>query len=143
MTKTLAEFHQKFRLDELTIHETAYWVWSVRPIHCTLGAGVLSLKRFCTRFGDITPEESTDLQVMTKHIETRLTAVFGAEKFNYLMLMNVDDHLHCHALPRYSQAKHFGGMEWVDSAWLKPPATQEYADRAELPVLLEIRDRLK
>jgi len=143
MTKTLAEFRDKFRLDELTVYETKHWVWSVRPVHSTLGAGVLSLKRFCTRFGDITPEESTDLQVMTKHIETKLTSIFGAEKFNYMMLMMVDDHVHFHVLPRYSQMKQFGGMEWVDSGWPKPPAMQDYADRATLPVLIEIRDALK
>jgi diadenosine tetraphosphate (Ap4A) HIT family hydrolase len=143
VTKTLPEFRQKFRLDELTVHETAHWVWSVRLIYCTLGAGVLSLKRFCPRFGEITCEEAADLQVMTKHIESRLVVAFGAEKFNYLMLMMVDDHLHCHVLPRYSQPQQFGGLEWVDSVWPKPPATQDYAERAGLGVLADIRDRLK
>lgn len=143
MTKTLAEFREKFRLNELTIHETAHWVWSVRPVHCTLGAGVLSLKRFCPRFGDMNREEAADLQVMTQHIEARLTDTFKAEKFNYLMLMMVDDHLHFHVLPRYSQPQQFGGLDWVDSAWPKPPATQGYAERVGLAVLGEIRDKLK
>lgn len=143
MSATLEEFRAKFRLDDLTVHQTDHWTWSVRPVHSTLGAGILSLNRFCPSFSEATEAEFTDLRVMVRHIERTLQAAFSPQKMNYIMLMMVDRHLHFHVLPRYSETKQFGGLEWVDSGWPKPPALGDYEDRANNPVLAEIREKLR
>lgn len=143
MSATLNEFCQKFRTAELTIHRTDHWTWSVRPVHSTLGAGILSLNRFCPSFGEISQPEATDLGTMVRHIENALQVAFSPQKMNYIMLMMVDRHLHFHVLPRYSQPKDFGGLQWIDSGWPKPPSLGDYEDRAASPVLLDVRDKLK
>ncbi|MFF3242264.1 HIT family protein [Streptomyces sp. NPDC002870] len=144
MTSTnLAEFRAKFRLDELTIHSTEHWTWSVRPVHSTLGSGILSLNRYADSFAAITPEEGADLTAMTRHIESKLKSVFGPQKMNYIMLMMVDSHLHFHVLPRYATEQQFAGLGWSDSGWPTPPALTDNADRADSPALVEVRDALK
>ncbi|KUM73767.1 HIT family protein [Streptomyces griseorubiginosus] len=142
-SSNLPEFRAKFRLDELTIHSTEYWTWSVRPVHSTLGSGILSLNRFADSFSGITPEEGADLATMTRHIESKLADAFQPQKMNYVMLMMVDTHLHFHVLPRYDTEKQFADLKWVDSNWPTPPALADNADRAESPALLTIRDALK
>ena len=143
MSNTLEEFVAKFRSDELSILRNAHWNWSVRPVHSTLGAGVLSLNRFCTSFAEITPEEGASLAAIVKELDGRLKAVFAPQKMNYMMLMMVDVHLHFHVLPRYAEPKEFGGLTWTDSGWPALPAMGDYADRASDPALLLIRDALK
>lgn len=143
MSATLEEFRAKFRVEDLMIHSTEHWKWSVRPVHSTLGSGILSLSRFCPSFSEATQAEFADLGVMVGHIEQVLKLAFSPEKMNYIMLMMVDRHLHFHVLPRYSQAKHFGEMEWIDSGWPKPPALGDYEDRSNSPALLDIRDKLR
>jgi diadenosine tetraphosphate (Ap4A) HIT family hydrolase len=144
MTATLEEFRTKFKLDTLTILRLSHWTWSVRPTHSTLGAGVLSLNRFCTSFGDMTPDEAAELSELTRKVETGLRTVFQAEKFNYLMLMMVDAHLHCHVFPRYQSVRHFGGIAWQDTAvWPGPPAMKEGEAYQDSPILTDIRDALR
>jgi len=143
MSKTLAEFSEKFRVPDLTILKLDYWTWSVRPVHSTIGAGVLSLNRFCTNFGAITPDEAAELATMTREIERRLTVAFTPDKYNYIMLMMVDVHLHFHVIPRYSQPREFGGVTWKDSGWPALPALGEGAAFQQDAVLTAIRDVLR
>lgn len=143
MSATLEEFKAKFRLEDLIIHRTDHWTWSVRPVHSTLGAGILSLNRFCRAFSEATDAEFADLALMVRHIEQVLQTAFSPQKMNYIMLMMVDQHLHFHVLPRYSDPKQFGGLDWIDSGWPKPPALGDYEDRANNSVLVEIRDKLR
>ncbi len=143
MSATLEEFRAKFRLDELTILRTEHWTWSTRPVHSTLGSGILSLNRFCTSLGQITPEEGRDLALICSKIEKALEVTFNPQKMNYIMLMMVDRPVHFHVLPRYADKKAFAGVEWVDSGWPKPPALGDYEDRASSPALGQVRDALR
>jgi diadenosine tetraphosphate (Ap4A) HIT family hydrolase len=139
----LAEFDEKFRVADLLIATSEHWRWSVRPVHSTLGAGVLSLTRFCSRFGDITSEESADLGNMTTLIEDALQAAFQPAKMNYIMLMMVDPHLHFHVLPRYDSVKEFADLAWEDKGWPGPPDLGAYTDRSDSDSLISIRDTLQ
>ncbi|MDD7938079.1 HIT domain-containing protein [Actinomycetospora lutea] len=143
VSSTLEEFNSKFRVEELLILDSGLWRWSIRPVHSTLGAGVLSLSRFATSFADMTDDEAQDLAQTVKSVEAALRATFSPQKMNYVMLMMVDDHLHFHVLPRYAETKQFGGLEWVDSGWPGPPGMGDYSDRSEDKVLFDIRDHLK
>jgi diadenosine tetraphosphate (Ap4A) HIT family hydrolase len=122
MSTTFADFRSKFRVDELTIHQTEFWTWSVRPVHPTLGAGILSLSRLCPSFADLTQAEYADLGVIVPFLDKRLQEVFSPQKMNYLMLMMVDHHVHFHVIPRYDAPQQFGGFEWVDSGWPSHPS---------------------
>jgi len=143
MSNTLEEFQVKFRLSELTLHVADHWTWSLRPVPTTLGAGILSLNRFCTSFADLSSDEAISLGATVKHIDKRLAQVFAPDRMNYLMLMMVDRHLHFHVLPRYGSERPFGGLLWQDREWPAAPALGNNAELAQSPVLLEIRDALR
>ena len=81
---TNVEFRNKFRLSELTIHETQFWVWSLRPQQVTLGAGVLSLKRDCAEFSRVYPQEFCDLSAIVRVVEYSLKDTLNY-MINYLI----------------------------------------------------------
>ena len=143
MVEPFVEFQTKFRIDELTILRTKYWTWSVRPVPCTLGAGIISLNRFCKSFAEVNDEEHVDLGNLIRKIESKLTTTFTPDKYNYLMLMMVDEHVHFHALPRYSSTQLFNSLEWIDSGWPKLPNLGDYSDRSDSLTLRQIRSILE
>jgi diadenosine tetraphosphate (Ap4A) HIT family hydrolase len=143
MDSGLTEFRAKFRVDELLIERFEHWIWSLRPVHCTLGAGVLSLSRGCIAFGKTTRNETAELAQVVNTVEQKLGRVFKAEKFNYLMLMMVDSHLHFHVIPRYSSVTEFGGITWKDAGWPTAPIINDGIQHMDSPVLAKIVEMLR
>lgn len=141
MTENFKNFNEKFKVDELLIVQTDYWRWSLRPAQCTLGAGILSLKRPAEAMSELTPEEGADLIAITKIIESTLKKAFNMEKMNYIMLMMVDYHIHYHVIPRYSKDLIFENVTFKDLGWPKPPVLD--AEVPSMVVLQAIRDHLK
>ena len=121
MPQTLAEFRDKFRVEELSLFRTQGWTVSLRPGACTLGACVISANRFHASLGGIDAAEAAALVEAVAWFERRARAAFGADKFNHLALMMVDAHLHFHALPRYAATRDFAGLTWHDVGWPKLP----------------------
>jgi len=138
MHQNFSDFQTKFKTQEFNIYQSDHWVWSLRPVHSTLGAGVLSLKRYCEKMSDMTLAESEDLGRITKIIEASLMKSFSYDRINYLMLMMVDPHLHFHVFPRYNSERFFGDIGFVDSGWPKLPELT--APSVETTVLHEIKD---
>ena len=141
MSKNFENFNEKFIINDLIILETEYWRWSVRPIQCTAGAGVLSLKRAAETMSELTEKEGADLINITKIIESTLKKAFHAEKMNYIMLMMVDFHVHYHVVPRYSSDIVFAEHVFKDLGWPKPPVLD--ANPVNKDTLIAIRDYLK
>jgi diadenosine tetraphosphate (Ap4A) HIT family hydrolase len=121
MPQTPAEFRDKFWVEENLLHRNDGWTVSLRPGACTLGACVISANRSHTSLADVDAGEAAALVAAVGWFETRARAAFGADKFNYLALMMVDDHLHFHALPRYAEARELGGSSWTDPGWPGQP----------------------
>ena len=141
MSENFNNFNKKFQVDDLLIYQTDYWRWSLRPAQCTLGAGILSLKRPAETMSDLTAEEGADLISITKTIESTLKQAFAMEKMNYIMLMMVDYHIHYHVIPRYSHDLAFADKSFKDLGWPKPPILD--AEVPDISVLVQIRDHLK
>ena len=141
MNQNLVDFRKKFHIPEYNIYETDYWIWSLRPTHCTLGAGILSTKEHHERFSDITIQESQDLQRIVKTIENTLKRVFNQDKMNYLMLMMVDFHVHFHVIPRYGRDINFAGINWADGGW--PALPKLDAPPIDEKILFEIIREIK
>ena len=139
----LEAFRTQFQLEPLTVWTTAHWCISVRPVPATLGALVISARREVTSLAELTPDEGADLTVAIGWVETKLRQHFQAEKFNYLALMMVDPLVHFHVIPRYSQPRQFGGLEWLDAGWPKPPELGAYAERKNHPALHELVQLLR
>ena len=141
MSTNFDNFNEKFKVDDLLIVQTDYWRWSVRHIQCTLGAGILSLKRPAEAMSDLNAEEGADLIKITKIIEAALKKSFKAEKMNYIMLMMVDYHIHYHVIPRYSMDIQFANHTFKDLGWPKPPVLD--GDAVNFETLSTIRDFIK
>ncbi len=141
MSKTMNDFKNKFRTQELLLYETQYWRWSLRPIQTTLGAGVLSLKRECPVLSELNQEEFSDLNNIVKVIEKALKATFHYDIMNYLMLMMVDKQVHYHVIPRYEKTMDFAGISWKDSGW--PGVPNLTGDETQVQVLNEIKNEIK
>lgn len=117
LSKGMDGFRNKFKIKELEIYETKYWIWSLRPHQATLGSGILSLKRECATFGELMLEEFSDLNNIIKVIEPTLKKSFSYDIMNYLMLMMVDKQVHYHLIPRYANQIELFDAIWKDNAW--------------------------
>jgi diadenosine tetraphosphate (Ap4A) HIT family hydrolase len=133
------DFFEKFRVEELKIYETEFWVWSLRPVQATLGAGVLSTRRRHARLSDLDEAEFSDMHSIIKTIEGTLDQAFDIDGLNYLMLMMVDKHVHYHVLPRYADTVSFGSALFPDSGWPGPPVLNvEATATQELDAILSL-----
>jgi len=137
MSRLMEEFKNKFKIEELLIYETKHWIWSLRPVQATLGAGVLSLKRECLTFGEVNQEEFTDLYNVIKVIESTLKKTFNYDIMNYLMLMMVDKQVHYHVIPRYESTIDFAGTLWEDTCW--PGVPNLAGEETEIKALEDIK----
>ncbi len=108
---------EKFGGKDTLIHDYSYWSLQVRPAQATLGALILLAHGPAVRFGDLDAAAHAELTHVTRDIETRIGDVFSPEKYNYLMLMMVDPHVHFHVLPRYGATQIFSDIEFPDSGW--------------------------
>ncbi len=117
----LEKFRAKFRIPAFTIREYDHWVWSLRPLAATLGAGVISARHYKPHFSDMSATECAELSTVVKEVESRLKAAFQYDKINYLMLMMNDPHVHMHVIPRYATPRDFADSTWTDDNWPKPP----------------------
>lgn len=141
MSELMSDFKNKFKIQKLTIYETDYWVWSLRPHQATLGASILSLKRECATFAELRAEEFADLGNMIKVIEPTLKNIFHYDIMNYLMLMMVDKQVHYHVIPRYENQVELFGNNWKDNYW---PGVPNLAGEAlDINKLVDICSNIK
>ncbi len=141
MSSFMDEFKNKFKTEELMIYETEHWIWSLRPVQATLGAGVLSLKRECPVFSELNQEEFSDLNNIIKVIEKTLKQTFNYDIMNYLMLMMMDKQVHYHIIPRYERTIDFAGTSWKDSGW--PGVPNLAGNELDMYELHEIQNVIK
>jgi len=140
MSENFDNFQKKFKIPDLNIYQSHYWVWSVRPTHSTVGSSVLSLRRPAEKFSDITKEESIDFGSMIGIIEKTLKQSFNYDRMNYLMLMMVDFQVHFHVIPRYSHSIDFAGTTWIDKGW--PALPDLTAPTYDNKILIQIKEKL-
>ena len=112
---------EAFGWPDSLVREYEHWVVLVRPGQVTLGSLVLAAKSDATAYGALSPEAFAEQGEIVPAIERALRAFVRYEKINYLMLMMVDPNPHFHVLPRYSEARRWGGLEFPDAGWPKAP----------------------
>lgn len=111
----------KFGYPDTLIAEYDHWLVLLRPAQPTAGSLVLAAKSDATAFGALDPAAYTELGKVTAAIEAALKEAVQYERINYLMLMMVDPHVHCHVIPRYERLRMLGGIGIEDSGWPGPP----------------------
>jgi diadenosine tetraphosphate (Ap4A) HIT family hydrolase len=111
----------KFGFPKTLIGQLEHWVVLLRPAQVTLGSLVLAAKSNATAYSQLPPEAFAEQAVAVARIERALTAFCAYERINYLMLMMVDPNVHFHVIPRYSEPRTWGGIEFADAGWPGPP----------------------
>ena len=112
---------EKFGYPASLLHELRHWLVLVRPTQVTLGSLVLAAKSDATAYSELPPEAFAEQGEGVRLIERALADFTGYERINYLMLMMVDPNVHFHVIPRYSEARQWGGIEFPDAGWPGPP----------------------
>lgn len=133
-------FSTKFDLRRLTLKHYASWSWSLRPAQCTLGASVVSLRRACGAWGEVSAQENAELASVIAEVEGRLKRCFDYDRINHLMLMMVDPQVHFHVVPRYETSRERHGLTWIDATWPRLPDI--YSGPSDAPLLERIRQEL-
>ena len=106
---------------ETQIAAYEYWTVLVRPKQCTMGALVLVATGPETQFSKLPSQAFTEQARDIKDIEQVLSAKFGYDKINYLMLMMADPNGHYHVLPRYAAPASFEAWTLEDGGWPGQP----------------------
>ena len=140
----LEAFKEKFRIPELVLWQNASWTWSLRPTQPTLGSSAISLNREASMWSDLSPHEGGDLVEIVALVERATKVAFQCERVNLLLLMHFDKQIHFHAIPRYTQAHHFGGIDWIDAGWPGFPTSMQPGESGVEGALLgKVMDALK
>jgi diadenosine tetraphosphate (Ap4A) HIT family hydrolase len=116
-----AAFREKFRLDDLTIHENDDWTLSVRPKQPVLGALVISTRHGALDFAQLPAASGATMLTLIGRAEAAARDGFGAVRMNALCLMMQDPLFHFHLLPRYAAPLDLRGRQWADAGWPGPP----------------------
>jgi diadenosine tetraphosphate (Ap4A) HIT family hydrolase len=121
LNDTMNDTIRKFGYPETLIEEFDHWLVLLRPAQPTLGSLILAAKSDVTAFADLPDAAFAELALVSRAIETALSAAVAHEKLNYLMLMMVDPHVHYHVIPRYSGVRTHSGVTFEDHGWPKLP----------------------
>ena len=119
------ETMRKFGYPDTLIREFGEWVVLLRPAQVTLGSLVLAARSDATAYSQLPNEAYADQAAAVRAIEGALSKFCGYERINYLMLMMVDPNVHFHVIPRYSEARHWGGVQFPDQGWPGPPQLKD------------------
>src|SRR3569833_2272556 len=133
---------EKFGYPETLLEGYEHWVVLLRQRQTTLGAMVLVCKEEAKSFADISPAAFAELKMVLKELETTVRDVLACQKFNYLMLMMVDPHVHFHVLPRYEKTRMFDGIDFQDVSWPKAPDMQ-FTNEVPSKTCTALRDQLR
>lgn len=111
----------KFGHPGTLVRDYAHWVVLLRPQQVTAGSLILAAKSEATAYGMLPQEAFIEQGLVVADIEAALAAQVTYERINYLMLMMVDPHVHCHVIPRYPGSRSLAGIDLVDQGWPGPP----------------------
>jgi diadenosine tetraphosphate (Ap4A) HIT family hydrolase len=119
---------EKFGFPATLLKEFEHWLILLRPAQVTLGSLVLAAKSNATAYSDLPREAFAEQADAVTAIEAALARFLDYERINYLMLMMVDPNVHFHVIPRYSEPRTWGGLEFVDAGWPGPPRLDAAAE---------------
>ena len=112
---------KKFGFPATLVREFEHWIVLLRPAQVTLGSLVLAAKSKATAYSGLPADAFAEQAAAVSAIEQALARFVAYERINYLMLMMVDPNPHFHVIPRYSQPRHWGGLDFPDAGWPSAP----------------------
>ena len=108
---------EKFGYPTTLLAELEHWLVLLRPAQVTLGSLVLAAKSDATAFGELPRQAFAEQADVIAAVEQALTGFVAYERINYLMLMMVDPHVHCHVVPRYEGTRDWQQLTFPDAGW--------------------------
>lgn len=112
---------EKFGYPGTLLAELVHWVILLRPAQVTLGSLVLAAKSDATAYSALPAAAFSEQRDAVAMIERGLAEFTAFERVNYLMLMMIDPNVHFHVIPRYSEPRRWGGIEFADAGWPGAP----------------------
>ena len=107
----------KFDVDGTGIIDSEHWGAFLRSRQITLGALVLIPATRVADFGDLTPNQASDLFGLVATCQGLLRSSFQADRFNLVAAMMKDPFVHFHLIPRYEATRSFAQAVWSDDDW--------------------------
>lgn len=131
--------------NQLKIKSYKHWEVYLHENQCYIGRVFVLLKedQGVEDFLAIEGEVRDEFFQIGKEIKTALKALFKPDKMNYAALSNVSNKIHVHLVPRYKEAREFGGVIFKDTRWGQNYAPYDRSFVLEESVLFKIRDALK
>jgi len=140
MEKDCCDIYEKFDKKNLLVKSYYYWDVLARNKQVTLGSCVIILKRHVENFGQVEPDELTELSDAVQELEKALKNTFAYDKINYLMLMMADNHVHFHVLPRYQKDKEFNKIKFQDKCW--PKLSDMQSQEISKETIMKIKEKI-
>ncbi|MDO8463199.1 MAG: HIT family protein [bacterium] len=112
---------EKFGYPDTLVREYMHWIVLVQRKPLTLGALLVVYRDDATTLGGITSEAWTEFAQVMRDVEHALARVFAPDRINLLFLMMATPEAHAAILPRYCEAREFGGMTFTDPGWPRAP----------------------
>ncbi len=117
------------------------WDVVLRKSQITLGSSVFLLKRPTTSMSTLTAAEASEFPLVCLWFEERVSKKFGAERYNYIASMMIEEWVHFHVFPRYSRPVKAIGSTWVDSDW--PKVAQLGGNDNDDETLINLRNSIR
>lgn len=138
---------QGYRVDyeQLKIKSYKHWDLYLHENQCYLGRVFVLLKNGAgvEDFLAIEGEVRDEFFQIGADIKTALKTLFHPDKMNYAALSNTSPEIHVHIVPRYQDAREFGGVVFKDARWGSNYAPYDRSFELDETVLFQIRDALK
>jgi diadenosine tetraphosphate (Ap4A) HIT family hydrolase len=96
------------------IERGGLWALGVNRNQSLLGKIMIFLERPCTSVSEVTAEEWMELHDQIRRTREAIDSLFAPDQYNYAFLMNEDDEVHLHVLPRYKRARTWESTTIVD-----------------------------
>ena len=95
-----------------------------------LGRCCFALNRHLTDATCLTEDETLALWEWFQRAKQALDLLLTPDHYNFVLLMNVEPHVHAHIIPRYASAREFGGSIFTDPDFGDHynPAAQQYLE---------------
>lgn len=131
--------------EKLKIKSYKYWDVYLHENQCYLGRVFVQLRndQGVEDFLEVSKGEREEFFRIGKEIKSALKILFTPDKMNYAALSNTSPRIHVHLVPRYKEAREFGGVVFQDARWGKNFAPYDRDFVLEERVLFKIRDALK
>jgi diadenosine tetraphosphate (Ap4A) HIT family hydrolase len=131
--------------EKLKIKSFKYWDLYLHENQCYLGRTFVQLKdeSGIEDFLDIKGEVREEFFQIGQSVKKALKNLFKPDKMNYAALSNKSPVIHMHIIPRYKDAREFGGITFKDTRWGQNYAPYDRSFVLDEAILFKIRDALR